>query len=202
MAGITLVGCRARADHQGMGKVYEQIDDRLRDFINGQPVYFVATAPSGDDGHVNVSPKGMSGTLAVLGEHRVAYLDYFGSGAETIAHLRQNGRITLMFCAFTGPPKIVRLHGTGAAVLAGDPRFAELWPAFEGQERHAVRSIIDVEVTRVSDSCGYAVPLMDYVGDRDLLTRSHSRRDEAALAEYAETKNRTSIDGLPALAVQ
>jgi hypothetical protein len=185
-----------------MGKIYELIDDRLREFIEAQPVYFVATAPSGDEGHVNLSPKGMSGTLAVLGERRVAYLDYFGSGAETIAHLRQNGRITLMFCAFTGPPKILRLHGTGVVVLPDDARFAELWAAFDGQERHAVRSIVEVEATRVSDSCGYAVPLMDYVGDRDLLTRSHSRRDEAALAEYAETKNRTSIDGLPALAAR
>jgi hypothetical protein len=183
-----------------MGKVYEGIDGRLRSFIEAQPVYFVATAPSGDGGHVNLSPKGMSGTLAVLGEHRVAYLDYFGSGAETIAHLRQNGRIVVMFCAFTGPPKILRLHGRGEAVLAADPRFEALWNAFDGPERHAVRAIIDVEVTRVSDSCGYAVPLMDHLGDRDLLTRSHSRRDEAALAEYAVTKNRRSIDGLPALA--
>lgn len=183
-----------------MGKVYEEIDGRLRAFIEAQPVYFVATAPSGDEGHVNLSPKGMSGTLAVLGEHRIVYLDYFGSGAETIAHLRQNGRIVVMFCAFTGPPKILRLHGRGEAVLADDPRFEELWAAFDGPERHAVRSIIDVEVTRVSDSCGYAVPLMDYTGDRDLLTRSHSRRDEQALAEYAVTKNHTSIDGLPALA--
>jgi hypothetical protein len=183
-----------------MGKVYEMIDSRLREFIEAQPVYFVATAPSGDGGHVNLSPKGMSGTLVVLGEHRVAYLDYYGSGAETIAHLRQNGRIVVMFCAFTGPPKILRLHGTGAAVLAGDPGFEALWPAFDGQERHAVRSIIDVEVSRVSDSCGYAVPLMDFLGDRDLLTRSHSRRDEQALADYGVAKNLNSIDGLPALA--
>jgi hypothetical protein len=183
-----------------MGKVYEAIDGRLRDFIEAQPVFFVATAPSGDGGHVNLSPKGMSGTLAVLGEHRVAYLDHYGSGAETIAHLRQNGRIVVMFCAFTGPPKIVRLHGKGSAVLAGDPGFEELWPDFGGQERHGVRSIIDVEVSRVSDSCGYAVPLMDLVGDRDLLVRSHSRRDEQALADYGAAKNLTSIDGLPALA--
>jgi hypothetical protein len=162
-------------------------------------VYFVATAPSGDAGHVNLSPKGMSGTLAVLDQHRVAYLDYFGSGAETIAHLQDNGRIVIMFCAFTGPPKIVRLHGKGDAVLADDPRFPELWSAFHGQERHAVRAIIQVAVTRISDSCGYAVPLMDYVGDRDLLVKSHSRRDDAALADYAVTKNATSIDGLPAL---
>jgi hypothetical protein len=135
----------------------------------------------------------------VLGPRQVAWVDLVGSGVETIAHLQENGRIVLMWCAFAGPPKIVRLHGRGAAVLADDPRFAELWSAFEGQERHAVRSLIEVEVGRVSDSCGYAVPLMDHVGDRDLLTRSHSRRDDAALAEYGETKNRTSIDGLPAL---
>src|SRR5688572_22826907 len=120
-----------RPDDRSMGKIYELIDDRLREFIEAQPVYFVATAPSGDEGHVNLSPKGMSGTLAVLGERRVAYLDYFGSGAETIAHLRQNGRITLMFCAFTGPPKILRLHGTGVVVLPDDARFAELWAAFD-----------------------------------------------------------------------
>jgi len=183
-----------------MGQVYEAIDGRLRDFVQAQPVYFVATAPSGDDGHVNLSPKGMSGTLAVLDEHRVAYLDYFGSGAETIAHLRENGRIVVMFCAFNGPPKIVRLHGKGEPVLATDPRFAELWPVFDGQERHAVRSIIVVDVTRVSDSCGFAVPVMDYVGDRDLLIQAHSRRDDAALVDYGATRNATSIDGLPALA--
>jgi Pyridoxamine 5'-phosphate oxidase len=185
---------------KGMGKVYEGIDGRLRTFIEAQPVYFVATAPSGGEGHVNLSPKGMQGTLAVLGEHRIAYLDYFGSGAETIAHLRQNGRIVVMFCAFAGPPKILRLHGKGEAVLAEDRRFEGLWPTFDGQERHAVRAIIDIEVSRVSDSCGYAVPLMDHVGERDLLTRSHSRRDDRALAEYAVMKNGTSIDGLPALA--
>ena len=98
-----------------MGKVYPEIDARLRDFIVAQPIFFVATAPVRREGHVNVSPKGMRGTFVMLGPHRVAYLDYHGSGAETIAHLRDNGRITLMFCAFDGPPKIVRLHGRGAA---------------------------------------------------------------------------------------
>jgi hypothetical protein len=181
-------------------KLHEKIDARLRAFIEAQPVFFVATAPSGDEGHVNLSPKGMAGTFAVLDEHRIAYLDYYGSGAETIAHLRQNGRIAVMFCAFTGSPNVVRLHGTGRALFAGDPRFAELAPAFGADDRHAVRSVIEVEVTRVSDSCGFAVPLMDYVGDRDLLLRSHSRRDEAALVDYGERKNGVSIDGLPALA--
>src|SRR5262252_5743717 len=103
-----------------MGKVYEGIDDRLRKFILAQPVFFVASAPNGPDGHVNLSPKGVAGCLAVLGEHEVAYLDYTGSGAETVAHLRDNGRIVVMFCAFTGPPKIVRLHGRGTVVTPGD----------------------------------------------------------------------------------
>src|SRR3954471_16192315 len=107
-------------------KVHERIDGRLREFIVSQPMFFVATAPSGPDGHVNVSPKGMAGTFAVLDELRVAYLDFHGSGAETAAHLRENGRITLMFCAFDGAPNIVRLYGTGRVVPAGDPGYAGL----------------------------------------------------------------------------
>ena len=192
-------------------KVHDAIDGRLREFIDDQHMFFVATAPR--DGHVNLSPKGMAGTFAVLGTHRVAYLDYHGSGAETIAHLRDNGRITLMFCAFQGPPNIVRLHGTGRAVAVTDPGFAELLTVFHPgssdagrrsrlgssatPDTHGARSIIDVRVDRISDSCGYAVPLMSYEGDRDLLTRSHARRDEAALAEYRRVKNAVSIDGLP-----
>ena len=179
-------------------KVHESIDGRLRDFIVDQPMFFVATAPSGPDGHVNVSPKGMAGTFVVLGPHRVAYLDYHGSGAETIAHLRENGRITLMFCAFQGPPTIVRLHGTGRAVAVTDPGYAEMLSWFTtAPDTHGARSIIDVDVHRVSDSCGYAVPLMAYEGDRDLLLRSHGRRDDEALAEYRRVKNAASIDGLP-----
>ena len=179
-------------------KVYERIDDRLRGFIAAQPMFFVATAPSGPDGRVNVSPKGMTGTFAVLGEHRVAYLDWHGSGAETIAHLRENGRITLMFCAFGGPPKIVRLHGRGRALLVGDPAAGELLAAFpDAPDTHGVRTVVDVAVERVSDSCGYAVPLMTYEGDRDLLVRAHERRTDDDLAEYRKIKNAASIDGLP-----
>ena len=178
-------------------KLHDAIDDRLREFIDGQHMFFVATAPR--DGHVNVSPKGMNGTFAVLGTHRVAYLDYHGSGAETIAHLRDNGRITLMFCSFEGPPNIVRLYGTGRVVAVSDPEFAELLPVFDTPpDTHGARSIIDVQVHRISDSCGYAVPLMSYEGDRDLLLRWSSRRDEAALADYRRAKNSASIDGLPA----
>ncbi|WP_213454530.1 pyridoxamine 5'-phosphate oxidase family protein [Rhizomonospora bruguierae] len=181
-----------------MGKIYESIDGRLREFISAQRMFFVATAPSGDGGHVNLSPKGMTGTFAVLGPHRVAYLDFHGSGAETIAHLRQNGRITLMFCAFEGPPKIVRLHGTGSAVVVTDPRCADLLAAFpDPPDPHGLRAVITVDVHRVSDSCGYAVPLMAYQGDRDLLVRWGERRDAAALSEYRATRNGVSIDGLP-----
>jgi hypothetical protein len=182
-------------------KLHDRIDGRLREFIEAQPMFFVATAPAGPLGHVNVSPKGMTGTFAVLGEHRVAYLDYHGSGAETIAHLRENGRITLMFCAFQGPPNIVRLHGRGRAVPVTDPEYAELLRSFPAPpDPHGARSIIDVEVERISDSCGYSVPFMTYEGDRDLLIRAHERRSEADLAEYRRVKNGFSIDGEPIFA--
>ncbi|MGK5683578.1 pyridoxamine 5'-phosphate oxidase family protein [Actinoplanes sp. URMC 104] len=182
-------------------KVHERIDGRLRTFIEAQPMFFVATAPSGPDGHVNVSPKGMAGTFVVLGEHRVAYLDYHGSGAETIAHLSENGRITLMFCAFQGPPNIVRLHGHGRAVPVTDPAHADLLALFPSPpDTHGVRSVIDITVERVSDSCGYSVPLMSYEGDRDLLIRSHERRTDDDLAEYRRRKNAVSIDGRPVFA--
>jgi hypothetical protein len=180
-------------------KVHDGISGRLRQFVEAQHVFFVATAPSGAEGHVNVSPKGMGGTFVVRGEHEVAYLDWHGSGSETVAHLRDNGRITLMFCAFEGSPNIVRLHGRGTFTPVTDAGFAELLALFpEAPDTHAVRGVVTVDVTRVSDSCGYSVPLMDYAGDRDLLIRAHERRDDAALLAYREKKNRTSIDGLPA----
>ncbi|MDG4808403.1 pyridoxamine 5'-phosphate oxidase family protein [Micromonospora sp. WMMD1120] len=181
-----------------MGKVYPEIDDRLREFIAAQSMFFVATAPSGAGGHVNVSPKGMRGTFVILGPHRVAYLDYHGSGAETIAHLRDNGRITLMFCAFDGPPKIVRLHGRGSSVAVTEEAFADRLAEFPTPpDVHAVRAVITVEVERVSDSCGYAVPLMDFRAERGLLLTSHSRRTTEDLVTYRATKNAASIDGLP-----
>ena len=180
-----------------MGALYEVIDGRLRDFVLKRRV-FVATAPA--DGHVNISPKGIRGSFAVLGERRVAYVDYTGSGIETVAHLRENGRITLMFCAFEGPPKIVRLHGLGEAVLPEDPRFPELFGVFDAMPAHGVRSIIVVDVDRVSDSCGYAVPFLDYVGERTLLADSHGRKSVEDLVEYRKLKNAASIDDLPGLA--
>ena len=181
-----------------MGKVYEAIDGRLREFILAQPVFFVATAPSGAEGHVNVSPKGGSGCLAVLDGHRVAYLDYTGSGTETIAHLRENGRITLMMCAFQGPPKVVRLHGHGRVVAPEDEGFARLMSQFPGEPAHGLRSVIEIAVERISDSCGYQVPLMEYAGGRDLLTRWAERKSDEELADYRRTRNGQSIDGLPA----
>ncbi|HEX5203976.1 pyridoxamine 5'-phosphate oxidase family protein [Paractinoplanes rhizophilus] len=185
-----------------MGKIYDSIDGRLRAFLLEQPVFFVATAPSGAGGHVNVSPKGGSGCLAVLDERRVAYLDYTGSGAETIAHLRDNGRITVMACAFHGPPKIVRLHGRGRAVLPGDDDFDGLLAAFDLEPARGLRAIVEVDVERISDSCGYQVPLMTYEGDRDLLERWADRKSDEDLAEYRRTRNGHSIDGLPAFAPQ
>ncbi len=181
-----------------MGKVHERIDGRLRQFVEAQSVFFVATAPSGSDGHVNVSPKGIGGTFTVLDEHTVAYLDITASGAETIAHLRQNGRITLMFCAFEGPPNVVRLHGRGRVVSMYDAEFAGLAALFT--ERRGARAVIVVDVTRISDSCGYGVPLMDYVGERDLLPGAMERKGEEGLRDYRRKKNQHSVDGLPAFA--
>lgn len=180
-----------------MGKLYEAIDGRLREFVLRQPVFFVATAAT--EGRVNLSPKGMKGTFVVLGPNRVAYLDYTGSGVETIAHLRDNGRITLMFCAFTGPPTVVRLHGRGEAVRPEDPRFPELYGAFGVDAGHGLRSVIVVDVDRVSDSCGFAVPFLEYVGERTLLDDWAARKTDADLVAYRKERNAASIDGLPAL---
>jgi hypothetical protein len=179
--------------------VLEAIDDKLAGWLLAQPVFFVGTAPLAADGHVNVSPKGMGGTFAVLGPHRVAYLDYFGSGVETVAHLRENGRIVIMCCAFTGPPKIVRLHGRGRFVRPADDEFDALRGRFAKDRQLGVRSVVVIDVDRIADSCGYSVPLMDYVGDRDILDRSHERRDDTYFDAYALTRNGESIDALPGL---
>jgi hypothetical protein len=186
-----------------MGTVYERIDGRLREFIEAQPVFFVATAPLSGDGHVNLSPKGRAGTLAVLDERTVAYLDFGGSHAETIAHLRENGRITLMWCAFGRPPKILRVHGRGAPVYRDDPRFSALLSHFGEADGPGLRAVIVVTALRISDSCGFAVPLMDYVGERDTHRKYFGRKTEAEFADYCAAKefNPVSIDGLPALPV-
>jgi hypothetical protein len=186
-----------------VGKRYEAIDGRLRAFIEEQPIFFVATAPRADSGHINLSPKGRAGTLAVMDEKTLAYLDFGGSHAETIAHLRENGRITLMWCAFGRPPKVLRVHGTGEPVFRDDPRFGELLGSFADVDGPGLRAIIVVHAERISDSCGYAVPLMEYQGDRDAHARYFGRKTDAEFAAYCEAKefNPVSIDGLPALPV-
>lgn len=179
-----------------MGKVHEQIDGRLQEFIEAQPVFFVATAPLAADGHVNVSPRGLPGTFAVLGPHTFAWLDLTGSGSETIAHLRDNGRVTVMFCAFDGAPNIVRLHGQGRIVTPYDDGFDELAGHFTPTA--GTRAVIVVDVERVSDTCGWGVPLMSFEGHRDLLDPFFERKGEAGSADYRRQKNLVSIDGLPA----
>jgi predicted pyridoxine 5'-phosphate oxidase superfamily flavin-nucleotide-binding protein len=156
-----------------VGRVYDVIDNTTRQWLAKQPMFFVATAPNDPEGHVNLSPKGAAGAFRVLGPSTVAYLDLVGSGVETVAHLRENGRIALMFCAFSGPPKIVRLHGQGRVVRQDDPEFAALLAEFsvDDDARALARGIVVVEATRISDSCGFVVPRMDLVAQRDQLMR-------------------------------
>ncbi|REE95527.1 pyridoxamine 5'-phosphate oxidase family protein [Thermomonospora umbrina] len=180
-----------------MGKLYDALDARLRAFIAEQPLFFVATAPR-EGGHVNVSPKGYRDTFAVIDDTTVAYLDMHGSGAETIAHLRENGRITLMFCSFDRTPNILRLYGTGRAVLPDSPEWPALGPHFPA-DVPGPRSIIVVDLDRIADSCGYAVPYMTLVDERDHLKDWTLRKSPEALTTYRHTKNATSLDGLPAL---
>lgn len=191
-----------------MARTYDEIDDRMREWIARQPMFFVGSSPLAEDGHVNVSPKGPGGTLRVLGPRRVAYLDYVGSGAETIAHVRENGRVVVMLCAFDGPPRIVRLHGRGEVVLPADPRFDELLAAAAFDEPtlpEGRRAIVLVDVARIGSSCGYGVPLMDHAGERphmDASTRKRVRTSGPdAYLDYQAKHNASSIDGLPAVPV-
>lgn len=179
-----------------MGKVYDAIDDRLATWIRRQHVFFVATAPLGGDGQVNCSPKG-GDSFRILGGSDVAYQDLTGSGVETIAHLRENGRIVVMFCAFDGPPKIVRLHGRGTVVVPGDAAFDRLAEAFPTHV--GMRSIIHIAVSRISDSCGYSVPTYAFQGDRDILDKWAENKGEDGLRDYRNERNRQSVDGLPGL---
>jgi hypothetical protein len=187
-----------------MARTYDEIDDTMREWIARQPMFFVASAPLAGDGHVNLSPKGPGGSLRVLGPQQVAYLDIVGSGAETIAHLRENGRIVVMLCAFSGPPRILRLHGTGEVIGEDDARFAELvagMPSIGPPE--STRAVIAVDVERIADSCGYGVPLMEAVGARPQqplwVERKLAQGGAAAIAAYMDEHNTASIDGLPAL---
>jgi hypothetical protein len=179
-----------------MAKTFDQIDEKLRAFIDAQHCFFVASAPSGDGGHVNCSPKGTD-SFRVLGPTTVAWLDFVGSGVETIAHVRQNGRVVIMFCAFEGPPKIVRLHGRGEILEPGDAAFAGLLAGFTPPP--GVRAIVRVELTRIADSCGYGVPLLEYAGERTQMAAWAERKGEDGLVDYQREKNARSLDGLPGL---
>jgi hypothetical protein len=182
-----------------MGRTYERIDPPLAEWLVHQPVFFVATAPLDPDGHVNCSPKGNRRELVVLGDRGVAYLDQTGSGVETIAHLAENGRMVLMFCAFEGPPRIVRLHGTGRVVRPGDQGFAELAARFSGAEDVGVRSIIVLDAHRISDSCGFGVPVMTFDDHRPQMDQWAGRKGRQGIADYWTSHNASSLDGLPGL---
>ena len=178
-----------------MSKKHE-ITPEISTWIREQSMFFVATAPCALDGHVNVSPKG-GDSFRVLGPLEVVYQDFTGSGAETAAHARENGRIVVMFCAFQGPPKIVRIHGQTVLITVEDPRygeFVELFPANPG-----TRAFVHIRVERVSDSCGYSVPLYQFQSQRETLDRWASAKTPDGLKAYRAAKNRRSIDGLPAL---
>jgi hypothetical protein len=180
-------------------KVLDGISDGLATWLLAQPMFFVATAPLAEDGHVNLSPKGMDGTFAVLGPHQVGYLDYFGSGSETIAHLRENGRITVMFSAFEGPPNIVRLYGRGSFILPGEAAFDELRGRFSKDRTTGQRSIVLIDLDRVQESCGYSVPKMALVEQRDILDLYQEKKGPEAYVDSGQQENAVSIDGLPAL---
>lgn len=179
-----------------MGKEYSEIDDRVSQWIARQHIFFVATAPLSGDGHINCSPKGLD-SLRVLGPRKVAYVDVGGSGIETVAHIKENGRITLMMCAFDGPPNIVRIYGYGRSVEPGDDDFAALLAEFPPVP--SVRNIIVVEVDRIMDSCGYGVPLFEFKKDRNSFDNYFRDKTEEDLRDYRLRKNRQSLDGLPGL---
>jgi hypothetical protein len=187
-----------------MGRVYDAIDERLRAWIADQAMFFVGTAPLAGDGHVNVSPKAPIGSFRVLAPRCVAYLDLVGSGAETIAHLRENERIVIMFCAFEGPPRILRLHGRGRVLTPGDQQFEQLVAQFEQPENgQSRRAVIVVEVTRIADSCGYGVPLMEYQNQRPHMDAWAAKKLRVggpdALQVYQRENNSFSLDRLSAV---
>ncbi len=179
-----------------MGKLFTELNDDLRAFIAAQQMFFVATAPLSADGHVNLSPKGLD-TFRVLGPTTVAYLDLTGSGVETIAHLRENGRLTVLFCAFAGRPRIVRLQGRGRVVMPADAEWADVSAGFP--QLPGVRAVIVLDADRISDSCGYGVPLYEFTGHRPQLTDWADTKGPDGVEEYKAKKNRASIDGLPGL---
>ncbi len=179
-----------------MGRTYDELRDELVEWIEDQHVFFVATAPSGPGGHVNLSPKGYD-TFRVLDPHTVAYLDLTGSGVESIAHLRENGRIVVMCCAFDGPPRVLRLHGHGEVLEPGDTGFPELLALFAPQP--GVRAVVRIHLERISTTCGYGVPLMGFTAERERLREWAEQKGPDGVEAYRVEKNSLSIDGLPGL---
>lgn len=179
-----------------MGKSYDRIDDKLRGFIEAQKMFFVASAPMLADGHVNVSPKGYD-SFRILDENTVAYVDLGGSGIETLAHLKDNGRITIMFMAIEGKANILRLYGRGEAISFDDPGFDDLIALFRGFDR--VRSVIKIKVHKILDSCGFSVPFLEFKGERDQLMRTHRKKELEDWHEHRYDRNPVSIDGLEGL---
>ena len=177
-----------------MSKAIESITPELREWLRQQHLFFVATAPRNEHAHLNCSPKG-GDSFRVIRDHEVAYIDFTGSGIETISHLQENGRIVIMFCAFSGPPKIVRLHGKGIVLYPGTPGFTTLAKHFP--EHPGTRAIIHVHVSRISESCGFAVPRFEYIDNRDTLDKWAQQKEAPELAAYRAKKNQHSIDGIP-----
>ncbi len=180
-----------------MGKVYKEITPELETWINQQQMFFVATAPLQDDGLINCSPKGLN-SFKVLSPTRVAYVDMHGSGIETLSHLTENGRIVFMFASMNGPPKILRLHGQGKAHDLNTSRFHELIGEFPSHQHP--RSIIEVNLSRIADSCGYGVPKYEFIEQRNTLTEYATKKGPDQLKAYRSEKNATSLDGLPGIA--
>ena len=179
-----------------MGKVYDEINEKLAAWVEQQKMFFVSTAPLSGEGLVNVSPKGLD-SFSILDAHTVAYLDLTGSGAETIAHIKENGRITVMFCALDGAPNILRFYGKGEVIEPSHPEFAALtarFPIYPG-----IRSVIRVHVARIADSCGFGIPLYDYKQERDALIKYADNKGPDGMAQYRVENNSYSLDGLPAL---
>ncbi|QHC67960.1 pyridoxamine 5'-phosphate oxidase family protein [Rathayibacter oskolensis] len=182
-----------------MAAIFDSLDENLTTWIQAQPMWFVATAPLGAEGHVNISPRGLD-SFSVLGPRRVGWVDYTGSGVETIAHLRENGRVCLMFASFGSRPRIVRLHGHGSVHLPGTPGFDEVVALHP--ENPSTRAVITVDLSRISDACGWGVPVMELTGERDLLRLQAEKKGPEGMAEYRATRNAVSIDGLPGFPVE
>ncbi len=175
-----------------MAKFYDALNNGLRDFIRKQHIFFTGTAPN--DGRINVSPKGMD-SFRCLDDCTVAYLDLTGSGNETAAHLLENGRMTIMFCSFAESPQILRLYGHGRVVRHQGKEWEILHPLFGSLPGE--RQLIVMKISAVQTSCGYAVPLHEYQGERETLSRWAEKKGEQGIRDYWWEKNQTSIDGLP-----